>query len=165
MGIKKSKENLKSIEPLKTFHFKCVPTRCWEEDVALSKSLGDETKTPERFMESVVSGLKEDRDGDRMSQKAVDGMIQQFKSGTVPFFPDHGRDENTGEPFVYSWKQMMGVWVNAKQDEDHLVATVRLNRFHPDQELFWNYVHNAKMPIGFSIGGKTSEPKEIILDD
>ena len=162
MDIKKSKENIKSYEsPIKTFHFKCSIRKCWEEEVALNKSLGDDTKTTERFMETVVSGLKEDRDGDRMSQKAIDGMIMQYKSGIIPFFPDHGRDEKTGEPFVYSWKQMMGVWVDGKQEGDHLVATLRLNKFHQDHETFWNYVHHAKMPIGFSIGGKTSEPKEI----
>ncbi len=159
-----SKTN-KGESTIKTFHFKCTIKRCWEEKVALNKSLGDDTETSERFMETTVSGLKEDRDGDRMSQKAIDGMIQQYKSGTVPFFPDHGRDERTGEPFVYSWKSMMGVWVDGRQDGDSLIATLRLNKFHPDHELFWNYTKNAKMPIGFSIGGKTSEPKEVEIDD
>ena len=87
----------KSADSLKTFHFKCSIKRCWEEEVALNKSLGDETKTTERFMETIVSGLKEDRDKERMSQNAIDGMVKQYNSETVPFFPDHGRDEVTGE--------------------------------------------------------------------
>jgi len=152
----------KSAEGLKTFHFTCKLSDSWEEQI-VNKAAG--TKAPQRFVETIVSGLKEDRDGERMSQNAINSMVEQFKSGTIPFFPDHGRDEVTGEKFVYSWKQMMGVWIDGKQEGDHLKAVVRLNMEHPDQDLFWRYVHVAKMPIGFSIGGQTSEPKEIFVDE
>ncbi len=132
-------------------------TKFWEDDVPSIKGVDTTEKSNQRFIEVVVSGLKEDRDGERMSQEAIDDMIQQFKSGTIPFFPDHGY----GEGQRYSWKQIMGVWVDAHQEGDHLKAVLRLNKAHPDSDIFWNYIQEG-MPVGFSIGGKpVSEPIEM----
>jgi len=139
-------------------------TRFWEEEVDIQKSAKSE-KSKQRFIEVTVSGLKEDRDNEMMSQAAVDDMIMQFKSGTIGFFPDHGFHEQTGEKNVYSWKQLMGVWVDARQEGNNLLAVVRLNKAHPDSELFWSYI-NEGMPIGFSIGGKpTEEPTFIEVEN
>jgi hypothetical protein len=147
-----------------TFMVKAPVTKFWEEDVSVEKSANKTEKSKQRFIEVAVSGLKEDRDNEMMSQSAIDDMVMQFKSGNIGFFPDHGFHEQTGERNVYSWKQMMGVWVDARQDNDHLLAVVRLNKAHPDQELFWKYISEG-MPIGFSIGGKTeSEPEYVELD-
>ena len=138
----------------------------WVKDVTIKSPSGEADKTiKQRFIQTVVSGLREDRDEERMSQKAIDGMERQFKSGTIPFFPDHGYDDKTGARYVYSWKQMMGVWVDAEQDGAHLKATVRLNMEHPDQDMFWRFVNVAKMPIGFSIGGRRKGPREVVVDD
>jgi len=127
-------------------------TKSWEETV--DKENGE----TQRFIEVTVSGVAEDRDGEKMAQSAIDGMSQQFKSGTVGFFPDHGKND-AGER-VYSWKQMMGVWVDAHQEGDDLKAVVRLNKSHPDAEMFWGFVKEG-MPLGFSIGGKVEESMEI----
>lgn len=139
-------------------------TRFWEQEVEVQKG-GVAEKSKQRFMEAVVSGLKEDRDGEMMSQGAIEDMIAQFKSGTIPFFPDHGFHEQTGQKNVYSWKQMMGVWVDAKQDGDQLKAVARLNRAHPDHETFWKYVSEEGMPVGLSIGGRPAMMPEIIEMD
>ncbi len=151
---------------VKEFRFKSNICGSWEKDVTVKGvDGGADTVVKQRFIQTVVSGLREDRDEERMSQKAIDGMERQFKSGTIPFFPDHGYDSKTGSHYVYSWKQMMGVWVDAVQVAPDLKATVRLNMEHPDQDLFWRFVHVAKMPIGFSIGGRTKGPKEVVVDD
>ena len=140
------------------FIVKAPITKFWEEEVDIMKSANKVEKSKQRFVEVTVSGLREDRDNEMMSQEAIDDMVMQFKSGTIGFFPDHGRDENTGQPQVYSWKQMMGVWVDARQENDQLKAVVRLNKSHPDNELLWNYI-NEGMSLGFSIGGRPlSEP-------
>ena len=140
-------------------------TKFWEEEVDFKKSAGKVEKSKQRFIEVTVSGLKEDRDNEMMSQEAIDDMIMQFKSGQIPFFPDHGFHEQSGERNVYSWKQMMGVWVDARQEDDHLVAVVRLNKANTDSELFWKYI-NEGAPIGFSIGGRPlSEPTYIEVDE
>ena len=145
------------------FHVQAPISKAWEEEVIV-KGLKKAQKSTQRFIEVAVSGLKEDRDGEMMSQEAVDDMIMQFKSGTIPFFPNHGRDETTGQPNVYSWKQMMGVWSDARQEDSTLKAVVRLNKSHPDAEMFWNFVQEG-MPIGFSIGGRPTEgPKEVEVE-
>lgn len=138
----------------------------WEEDIELNKDYTEkgEGVSKERFIQVTVSGLKEDRDGERISQEAIDDMIMQYKSGTIPLFPNHGRDATTGER-VYNWQDIMGVWVDAEQKEDKILATARLNKGHPDSEKFWNYVKSG-MPLGFSIGGKpTKEQFEEITDE
>ena len=127
-------------------------TKNWEEVI------DKETGESQRFLEVTVSGLGEDRDGEAMSQEAVDDMIRQFKSGTIGFFPDHGKNE-VGER-TYSWKQMMGVWTDAHQDGNKLKAVVRLNKAHPDSDLFWGYVQE-NMPLGFSIGGKVVKYEDV----
>jgi hypothetical protein len=140
-------------------------SRFWEDDVDITKSANKVEKSTQRFIEVVVSGLKEDRDGEMMSKEAIDDMITQFKSGSIGFFPDHGFHEQSGQRSVYSWKQMMGAWVDARQEGDNLLAVVRLNKAHPDSEMFWKYI-NEGMPIGFSIGGKSlSAPSYIEVED
>ena len=145
---------------INNFTVKAPITKSWEERVDVQKGSKIE-KSNQRFFEVTVSGLKEDRDNEMMSQEAVDDMIMQFKSGRIPFFPDHGRDEKTGAPGVYSWKQILGVWVDARQEDDKLLATVRLNKAHQDQDLLWNYIQEG-MPFGLSIGGKPVEEPQIM---
>jgi hypothetical protein len=155
----------KSLDSDSIFQFKATITKIWEEPVEVIKSSGQTEKSNQVFIETTVSGLKEDRDNEMMSQDAVDSMIVQFKSGTIPFFPDHGFHELTGQKNVYSWKQMMGVWVDGRQEGNDLKAVCRLNKAHPDFEMFKSFVQEG-MPIGFSVGGKvTGEPYFIELDD
>ena len=112
-------------------------------------------KGNQRFVEVIISGLEVDRENERMSQKAITDMIDQFKSGTIPFFSDHGLDEKGNQ--TYSWKGIMGVWTDAKQDGPHLKAIVRLNKAHPNHEQFWGYLQEG-MPVGFSVAGMSGEP-------
>lgn len=149
----------------KSFSFKAPITKYWEEDIDIEKSPGKTEKSPQRFIQVAVTGLKEDRDNEMMSQEAIDDMVMQFKSGNIPFFPDHGFHEQSGQRNVYSWKQMMGVWVNGEQENEKLLATLRLNKAHPDHELFWNFIKEG-MPLAFSIGGKPiDEPKFKEIED
>jgi hypothetical protein len=139
----------------------------WEEEVEINKSANATEKSKQRFVEVTVSGLKEDRQGEMMSQEAIDDMIMQFKSGTIPFFPDHGYSDGGGlfGGIRYSWKQMMGVWVDAHQEGEHLKAVVRLNNAHSDSDMFWNFIKEG-MPIGFSIGGRPmEEPTELEVEE
>jgi len=129
-------------------------TKSWMEN-AKGEIVKDAKEAKHRFFEVTVSGIEEDRDGEIMDQAAVTDMISQFKSGKIPMFTDHGVNQQTGMQ-SYSWKQMMGVWVDARQDGAHLKAVARLNGSHPDAEIFWNYMQEG-MPIGFSIGAKPVE--------
>jgi len=154
----------KEKKDIDVFFVKAPITKFWEEEIDIEKSAGKIEKEKHRFIEVTLSGLKEDRDNEKMSQEAIDDMIIQFKSGTIGFFPDHGFHEQTGQPNIYSWKQLMGVWVDARQDGESMPAVVRLNKAHPDSELFWNYI-NEGMPIGFSIGGKPIDEPTFIEEE
>jgi len=151
-------------ESKKAFSFMAPISKTWEEEIDgdIKKSAGKTIeKGKHRFVEVVVSGLDNDRQNERMSQEAIDDMIGQFKSGSIPFFADHGRDPNTGQMGVYPWQGMMGVWTDAFQEGNHLKAVVRLNSAHPDAEMFWNFLQEG-MPIGFSIGGTPEEAPEFV---
>lgn len=145
------------------FIVKMPIVKFWEEDIEIMKS-GVLAKDNQKFIEVTVSGLKEDRDGEMMSQRAIDDMIMQFKSGTIPFFPDHGFHEQSGQKNVYSWKQMLGVFTDAKQENDKISAVIRLNKAHPDHMQLWEFVKEG-MPLGFSIGGKPGTDTEFIECD
>lgn len=130
-------------------------TKCWTETVK-----SGESEKSQRFFEVTVSGMKEDRDGEVMDKEAIDDMVLQFKSGKIGLFPDHGRDPISGER-TYSWKQLMGVWVDASVDGDRLKAIARLNNAHPDADMLWNFIQEG-MPVGFSIGGR---PAKVIEEE
>jgi len=124
-----------------------------------TKTKENETEVIERYIEVPISGLKEDRDGEMMSQKAIDQMIEALKKGVI-LHSDHGKE--TG----YSWKDITGVSVDGFQEKDLVIAKFRLNKSHPDHELLWNYISKEKMPVGFSIGAKPKKSHyEEIEDD
>jgi len=102
----------------------------------------------ERYIEVPISGLKEDRDGEKMSEQAINKMIDGLKGG-VMLHTDHGDGGHN-----YSWKNITGVSVDGWKEDNLLIAKFRLNKAHPDHTLLWNYVHFEKMPVGFSIGAK-----------
>ena len=146
---------------MKDFNFICNANNCWEEEVML-KGMGDK-KVKQRFISVIVSGLQNDRQDEMMSQEAIDDMIVLYKSATIPFFSDHGLNAH-GEPGNYTWKGIMGVWVDAVQEGENLKATLRLNEAHPDADTFFKYIQN-KMPVGFSIAGNpVSSPQMVELE-
>jgi len=139
----------------KSFSVYATYSKHWEGEGPVIKKAGKTIeKGNQRFVEVIVSGLETDRENERMSQDAITDMITQFKSGTIPFFFDHGIDEFGNQ--TYPWKGIGGVWVDAKQEGAHLKGVVRLNQAHPDHEQFWNYL-KADMPVGFSVAGVSGE--------
>ncbi|RMF92994.1 MAG: hypothetical protein D6734_11030 [Candidatus Schekmanbacteria bacterium] len=112
-----------------------------------------------RYIEVTVSGLKEDRDGEKMSQQAINKMIQAFKENRIPAFNNHGYDKNGNR--IYDWRDIVGKWVDAWQEGDRLVARMQINMSNPDGERLWKYAHHEGMPIGFSIGGRVLDKTEV----
>lgn len=112
----------------------------------------------EKYFEAVVSGLKEDRDNEYMSEEAIEDMISQFKSGKIPFFPNHGLDPTGNKS--YRWQDILGVWVDARKEGDNVVGVCKLNTKNPEANLFWDYLNNG-IPVGFSIGAKAEKWEDI----
>ena len=102
-----------------------------------------------RYIEVPISGLKEDRDGERMSEKAINGMIEALQKG-VPLHSNHGKVNGVQ---VYGWEDILGKSVDGWLDGDTLIAKFKLNKAHPKHELLWSYLKEG-MPVGFSIGAK-----------
>ena len=113
-----------------------------------------DTGIEERFMQVTISGVKEDRDGDRISEKALNKMTDTLKSQRVPLFLDHGLDSN-GER-SYRIKDVVGVWTDGEVTNGNLLATVKLNNANKDAEMLWEY-KNQGMPVGLSIGAKINK--------
>ncbi len=118
--------------------------------------------TVERFIEVPISGLKEDLDGEKMSEKAINQMILALKKGIV-LHSNHGKVNGIQN---YRWQDIMGKSIDGWLEGDTLVAKFRLNKAHPEHELFWSYL-NEGMPVGFSIGAKPlkSHYEEIEIKD
>ncbi len=109
-----------------------------------------ETGKKDRYAEIIISGIDTDRDGERMSQKAIEKMTSKLKEG-VPLHSNHGKGE-----VEYAWEDIMGKSVDGWQKENHLVAKFKMNQSHPKHQLLWSYL-NEGMPVGFSIGAKPKE--------
>jgi len=152
---------LKKME--KNINIVCNAQDCYEKEVVV-KGMGD-APVKQRFVSVIVSGLKNDRQNERMSQEAIDDMITQYKAATIPFFSDHGLNPVTGEAGTYTWKGIMGVWTDAVQEGSNLKATLRLNEAHPDADMFYKFI-KQKMPVGFSIGGNpVGDPQMVEIKD
>lgn len=141
----------------KSFSVYAALSKSWEteeEPNKLRKSGKILEKGKNRFVEVIISGTGIDRQNEQFSPEAVTGMIEQLKSGTIPFFFDHGIDSFGNQ--TYPWKGIGGVWIDGKQEGENLKAVVRLNRAHPDHELFWSYL-KEDIPVGFSVAGTSEE--------
>jgi methyl-accepting chemotaxis protein len=115
--------------------------------ITKSEDLGEDGK----FIIVPISSTNEDSGGDVMSQKAIDSMTHQLKSGRIAMYHQHGIDEH-GNP-MYSWEDQLAKWTDAKQEGDILYAKAKINEYNEKGMKLWNYIANAKQPIGFSIGG------------
>lgn len=109
---------------------------------------------PTHFFEIKTSGTKLDREGERMSQGVVDSIIAAHKSGKIPAFSNHGLDKNGHR--TYRWQEIIGKFVDARQEGENVVSTLQLNMSHPEEPLLWAYA-NEGMPFGASIGARTTK--------
>jgi hypothetical protein len=112
------------------------------------------------FIKVPVSGVVEDRQGDEVSRSCGNNMIEQYNSGILPLYGDHGVDENGNKS--YSWKNILGKWVKGEWagNKIDIMATSKLNKANPDAVKLFEYVEQ-KMPVGFSIGGRKLKIKEV----
>ena len=109
----------------------------------------------ELYIEVPISGVYLDRQGDIISKKAGDKMINQLKSGTVPLFSNHGIDKNGNK--VYDWKNITGKWIDGWWADNgiDIVGKAKINKDNEDGLKLFKYVKNG-MPVGFSIGGNAN---------
>lgn len=134
-------------------------------DVSLDKSFeytGEIVKafvdptTGERHIRGVASGLEEDRDGERVSKRAIASMGKQIAGGEVKFTAGHAQD----------WMTEIGDIVGAEIDKktDQLVIDAKLPPEGIDAiaDKGWMVVNKGK--VGFSIGGKLEHAYHELTD-
>ena len=114
------------------------------KDVDVLKSEGEDTK-----IEVPVSGLSEDRDGDRFTENGVNDLVGQINSESIPMFANHGLD-STGF-HNYRFEDIMGRWESAEQDGDVVIATATLREGNEHAEQLVDLLEQD-MPVGFSVG-------------
>lgn len=111
------------------------------------KAWTDQT-TGERFIRGVASGVEVDRDGERVTKRAIRSMVDQINSGGVKLTSAHQQD----------WFTEFGDVVKGEHDpETHqLVIDTKLppEGVDPVADKAWNTTSKGGEPIGFSIGGK-----------
>lgn len=118
------------------------------------------------FMKVPLSGTGVDRDGERMSIKALESMTVQLKTGKLPFYGNHGTDDAGFRS--YKWQDMMGSWVDAevvdKASESVLYGVIMKNDANEMADKFFKYAESG-MPLGFSIGGKVQKEFDEVVED
>lgn len=109
------------------------------------KSYVDEA-TGKRYIVGAASGLEEDRDGERVSKRAISGMVNAVGSGQVKLTGSHEQN----------WLTEIGDAVEAHIDPetDQFMVKTELPPEGVDAiaDKAWTETHRRKM--GFSIGGK-----------
>ena len=109
------------------------------------KEDGDETR-----ITVPVSGLSEDRDGDKFSEDGLKALVEQINSEGIPMFANHGLDTNTGM-HAYRFEDIMGRWEAADRDGEVVNATATLRDGHDSAEALKDLL-KQDMPVGFSVG-------------
>ena len=109
---------------------------------------GDDEPTT---IEVPVSGLAEDRDGDKLADSAIDSMVDQLNSGGVPMFPNHGYDSENGVPQAYRYEDIIGGWTGGRRDGDVVIAEGKLREGKQAADELLD-LFSQEMPVGFSIG-------------
>lgn len=102
-----------------------------------------------------VSSTGKDRDGDRFSETGLEHMVEQFRSGQVPLYANHGLDPETGWP-EYRFEHQMGGWKDAEIEEEDgtkvVFATAALSPDNEQAQVLERQIENGIVPVSFSVG-------------
>lgn len=103
-----------------------------------------------------IQAVSEDRDGDVITDKGQDSIVQQLETGTVPLMPNHGVGNNEA---MYDFRDIMGQFVDGERMEDATVGVARLREGNEMAEELLD-LHKQDMPVGFSVGFIPTDTEE-----
>lgn len=121
----------------KSYHFTA-------KDAVLKESDDGETRVT-----VPISGVKEDRDGDKFTEDGLKALVDQINEGSIPMFPNHGLDD--AGMHSYRFQDIMGRWESAERDGEVVQATATLRDDDPNAESLRDLLGQG-MPVGFSVG-------------
>lgn len=138
--------------------------KVWTE--TMDKGDGDEIEITK--IRVPVSSTGRDRDGDRFSEEGLAALKEQYDSGEVPMFPNHGLDPETGFP-EYRFEHQMGGWkageIVDEGDSRVLYATGALSPENEEAAVLERQIENGVVPVSFSVGFMPTASEPITNDE
>lgn len=132
-----------NLEVRKSFAVKRENLKVWTKE--------DDNGTEVTHIEVPVSSPSEDRDGDEFSEEGLDHQADQFRSGTVGMWLDHGLSPETS--FAdYRVLEQIGGWKDAEIREGELFATAALRPSSDEAKELETMLDEGVAPVGFSVG-------------
>lgn len=105
-----------------------------------------DSKTGERHIIGAASGVEEDREGERVSKRAIAEMVRHVEKGDIKLTADHKQD----------WLTEIGkaerAWVDPETNQLMADTVLPPEGVDPIADKGWSAVN--KEQLGFSIGGK-----------
>ncbi len=131
-----------------------------DKDFTLARELTkavEDIATGRRFLRGVASGVMEDRDGERVSQRALADMALQPTKGMKLVNGQHRED----------WDSEIGDIVALSHDGEHdeLLIEAELYPGDPLAEKAWQAIAVRGEKLGYSIGGKLRKAFYELVDD
>jgi hypothetical protein len=116
-------------------------------DIPVTKAYVD-TRTGERHIVGVATGVAEDRDGERVSKNAIVGMGRTIEQGGVKVTSSHQQDWMTeiGDVVKYDY--------DAESDEMIVDGVLPPEGEDPIADKAWKTANKPGRALGWSIGGK-----------
>jgi hypothetical protein len=104
-----------------------------------------------------ISSTRADREGDRFTKEALEGMADQIRSENPMVFDNHGLAGSWMEAIPYDSRETIGAQMDAELEsaedgEWDLYALVNPDGTHPEGERMLRQVRDEGQPIKFSVG-------------
>ena len=114
-----------------------------------------------------ISSTRTDREGDRFSKEALEGMAEQIRSDQPMVFDNHGLAGSWMDAIPYDSRETIGAQMDAElkdreDGETELFALINPDGTHEEGERMLKQVADEKQPLKFSVGFRilNSDPIE-----
>jgi len=123
-------------------------------------------KDGEVFVNVPIQATSEDRDGDVITDKGQERILEQLESGEVPLVPNHGVGAGAA---TYDFRDIFGQFVGGEMMDGTTVGRARLREGSEMADELQDLLEQD-MPVGFSVGFIPTETEErgeggMLVDD
>jgi len=120
----------------------------------------------EMFVNVPIQATSEDRDGDVITDKGQERILEQLESGEVPLVPNHGVGAGAA---TYDFRDIFGQFVGGEMMDGTTVGRARLREGSEMADELQDLLEQD-MPVGFSVGFIPTETEErgeggMLVDD
>jgi hypothetical protein len=120
----------------------------------------------EVFVNVPIQATSEDRDGDVITDKGQERILEQLESGEVPLVPNHGVGAGAA---TYDFRDIFGQFVGGEMMDGTTVGRARLREGSEMADELQDLLEQD-MPVGFSVGFIPTETEErgeggMLVDD